>query len=135
MNFFMQGDHIDWAGVGVAIGVIITGTISYLNRRAAYRIGSATEQINDAVNHRHEKDAEGLKLYDMTFELFRQVRQLSEWKKDVEKRDKAQASVLADQSLSLSHIKDHLEKIDGDISHIKTSCVLHDKFNRKEDPQ
>jgi len=132
MNFFMQDNQIDWAGVGVAIGIVVTGVISYLNRRASSRIGVATDQINDAVNHRHEKNNDGLKLYDMTYELFRQVRELSLWKSEVEKRDRNQSSVLADQSMCLSKIKDHLEKIDGDIDQIKSSCVLHNRPNRND---
>jgi len=108
MNFFMNGNQIDWGAIGVGIGVLLTGMMSYLTKRQTY-------QINDAVNHRHEKSADGLKLYDVTAHVHNKVKHLLQWQQEVDRRDRLrseelreQSEVLAEQSQMLADLKAQL---------------------------
>ena len=66
--------HIIVSLIGLA-GVSVTAVFSYLS-------SSRAKEINDAVNHRHEKrGADAPKLYDLAWENHRKVDELIEWKR------------------------------------------------------
>lgn len=63
------------AAFGLA-AVLITQTAMFLMSYLSHRkIG----EINDAVNHRHDKDGGGLKLYDLVVENHNKTKQIIEW--------------------------------------------------------
>ena len=60
--------------IGLA-GISVNAVFSYLSSARA-------KEINDAVNHRHEKrGADAPKLYDLAWENHRKVDELVEWKR------------------------------------------------------
>ena len=60
------------------VGSVIVGYFAYL-------AASASRQVNDAVNHRHEKRGEGaLKLYDLVWENHEKSDELIQWKRGYE---------------------------------------------------
>ena len=66
--------HIIVSIVGF-FGVVVTALLSYLTHRH-------TREINDAVNHRHEKrGADAPKLYDMMWENHQKADELIQWKR------------------------------------------------------
>ena len=82
----MNGDHVVEICVALfgLVGVMTGALFSYLGLRQS-------QQINDAVNHRHERGPDALKLYDLalenhasTKELQVQADELIEWKRSYE---------------------------------------------------
>jgi len=82
----MNGDHIVEIVLGLfgLVGVMTGALFSYLGPRQS-------RQINDAVNHRHERSPDALKLYDLALEnhsstnrLQHQANELIEWKRSYE---------------------------------------------------
>lgn len=67
------------------IGTIVASRYSYLANHQARRSGTAIDEINDAVNHRHEAGTP--RLYDMVLSNFNRVDSLensvAEIKQDV----------------------------------------------------
>jgi len=47
--------------------------------RTADESARKVEEINDAVNHRHDRDGDGLKLYDLVCENRNETKMLVEW--------------------------------------------------------
>ncbi len=82
----MNGDQVVEICVALfgLIGVMTGALFSYLGLRQS-------RQINDAVNHRHERGPDALKLYDLALEnhsttraLEKQSAELIEWKRSYE---------------------------------------------------
>jgi len=82
--------HIIVSMIGF-LGIVVTAFLSYLTHRH-------TREINDAVNHRHERGPDALKLYDLALDnhattrvleqqnkaLAKQGNELIEWKRSYE---------------------------------------------------
>ena len=66
--------HIIVALIGF-IGIFVSAVFSYLCHKHA-------REINDSVNHKHEKAGPGaLKLYDLVWHNFQTAQELIEWKR------------------------------------------------------
>ena len=69
--------HVIVSLIGL-IGVITTSIFGYLTHKHA-------REINDAVNHRHEKRGEGApKMYDLVWENHQKADELLDWKRSYE---------------------------------------------------
>ena len=69
--------------------VLFTGLVSIIVSVIAgyfaWRAARDSRQVNDAVNHRHEKRGDGaLKLYDLSWENHQKIDELVEWKRGYE---------------------------------------------------
>lgn len=62
------------------IGVIITAIFGYMTTVITTRTSKEVAEINDAVNHRHEKEGPPLKLYDVVMQNHFMAKELIEWK-------------------------------------------------------
>lgn len=62
-------------GLGV---VLLTQTVMFL---MAWMQRRKVDEINDAVNHRHERGDGALKLYDLVYENHKKTDELVEWNK------------------------------------------------------
>jgi hypothetical protein len=64
------------------VGVIITAVFSYANSITAKDSRRIIEEINDAVNHRHDKKGpDAPKLYDLIWENHKKSDELIQWKR------------------------------------------------------
>jgi hypothetical protein len=64
--------------IAVVVGIITVGVFVV---RVVWYLKTAIDQINDSVNHRHEKGAGAPKLYDLSWENHKKVTELIEWKR------------------------------------------------------
>lgn len=78
--------HVDlFVAVLALFGVLITAGVSLLTAILQHRTKKDVAEINDAVNHRHEKRGDGaLKLYDLVWENHQKADELIDWKRSYE---------------------------------------------------
>lgn len=64
------------------IGVVFTAIISMMNGAASKKLKKIMNEINDAVNHRHDKKGpDAPKLYDLIWENHEKADELIQWKR------------------------------------------------------
>lgn len=83
---FAELIHVDFVVAVLAlIGVLITAGVSIVTVVLQHKSKRSIEDINDAVNHRHEKRGEGaMKLYDLVWENHKKADELIDWKRGYE---------------------------------------------------
>jgi len=72
---------MDWTTIGVALfgflGVFFGAFFSYLSQKQGRANKIIVDEINDAVNNRHNKGENALKLYDLAWENHKRVDNLT----------------------------------------------------------
>ena len=63
-------------------GVVFTAITSCLIAYWQSKSRKDISEVNDSVNHRHERGANALKLYDLAFENHQKIDQIVEWQND-----------------------------------------------------
>jgi len=88
------------------IGTIVASRYSYLANNQARRSSTAIDEINDAVNHRHEAGTP--RLYDMVWSNFNRVSKLENSVAEIKKDVKDLAHVATVHQLEIDKIEEQI---------------------------
>lgn len=104
--------HIIVSMIGF-LGIVVTAMFGYLNHRHA-------REINDAVNHRHDKVGPGApKLYDLMWENHQKADELIQWKRSYDGGPLDHGAKAVEFVVTTT---ERLESIEGDIMRVKEAC-------------
>ena len=125
------------AGVIIAVitmgGVVFTSVVACLTALFQWRAKASLNEVNDAVNHRHEKHgASSLKLYDLVWENHQRSNELIEWKRTYDDGPFCEGQKVNDFVGEIAMFRqealDHFNTLDKKIEglEIKPPCAMHD---------
>jgi predicted nucleic acid-binding Zn-ribbon protein len=89
-----------------ALGTIVASYYAYQANRQGKLSSSAIDEINDAVNHRHEKGTP--RLYDMVWSNFNRVSKLERSVREIKQDIKDITHVVSQHELEIDSIEDKI---------------------------
>ena len=100
-----------------ALASIVGGWFAFSAARAAKKTNITADEVNDAVNHRHQRGEGALKLYDLVWENHQKTDELIGWKRGYE------AVGLLDNGGKVSKFVDEtrkrLDKVESNVTEIQ----------------
>jgi hypothetical protein len=133
----LLGIH-ETTGVIIAVitmgGVVFTSVVACLTALFQWKAKQSLSEVNDAVNHRHEKHgASSLKLYDLVWENHERTNELIEWKRSYDDGPLDDGNKVNDFVGTIDKFREeaseHFNKLDDKIEglEIKPPCAMHDE--------
>jgi hypothetical protein len=115
----------------VLLGVVTTAILSLLTAYFQWKAKKDISQVNDAVNHRHEKGHGALKLYDLVWENHTRSNELIEWKRGYDggsfsEPAKVEKFVQAASDFQ-QHTTDEIQKLHNKVDGLeqRPPCIMH----------
>lgn len=106
-------------GAITLLGVILTSVVGVITAYFQSKMKKEVSQVNDAVNHRHEKGEGALKLYDLVWENHKRASELIEWKRTYDKGPLDDGHKV---ELFVHETNKRLEDLQKDVKEIKENC-------------
>jgi hypothetical protein len=126
-------EHVTFA-VTLVLGVMTTAILSLLTAYFQWKAKKDISEVNDAVNHRHDKAGEGaLKLYDLVWENHKRSNELIEWKRGYDEGPLDDGTKVHDFVQDIAAFRqeaeEHFNILDGKIDNLeqKPPCAIHDE--------
>jgi hypothetical protein len=132
MELTKYAEHFVFAATIMA-GIITTTFLSLITAYFQWKAKKDISQVNDAVNHRHEKGHGALKLYDLVWENHIRSNELIEWKRSYDKGpldDGTKVTTFVEEIESFRReADDHFNILDKKIDNLeqKPPCAIHDE--------